>query len=76
MAVSGQVRPSPETVLELSTTPEFWLHCTQRMVKSLRSPHLRRKVERWFLVAEATGHGRTYSQAICEYLGLNPYERV
>jgi hypothetical protein len=76
MGLSGQVRPSPETVLQLSRTPEFWLHCTQRMIKHLRSPRNRRKVERWVLVAEATTHGSTFSQAICEYLGLNPHERV
>jgi hypothetical protein len=70
------IPPSPEQVLELSRTPEFWLHCTQRMIQHLRSPRNRRKVERWTLVADATGHGSTYSVAICEYMGLNPFGRV
>jgi hypothetical protein len=74
MGVSGKV--SPEVVLELSTTPDFWLNATRRMVEHLRSPRNRRKVERWTLVSEATSHGSTYSHAICEYLGLNPHERV
>lgn len=69
-------RLAPKIILELGKNPDFFEQAARRMILHLHSPRNRRKVERWTLVAEATCHGSTYSQAICEYFGLNPHERV
>ena len=72
----GVPRLAPEVILELGKDPLFFERAARHMILHLRSPRNRRRVERWTLVSEATTHGSTYSQAICEYFGLNPHEKV
>ena len=69
-------RQTAAEVLELSTSPNFFIDLSKRMVQTLHSPRNRRKEERWVLVADATMHGSTYSVAICEQLGFDPHEKV
>jgi hypothetical protein len=70
------IRQTAAQVLGLSTTPDFFVDLSRRMIQRLHSPRNRRKEYRWVLVADATMHGSGFSVAICEQLGFDPHEKV